>query len=375
MRMARLSTIAVLAGITCVLGPRAYSKDPEPPAALTRLEKLRTAQDGVLEAMLRSEDVREIAWAAYVIGHERRTSLSGAVMRALERAQGMTASGVDTRGLVRVLLASMADVGARGSMDLVGRYLVGSFTTAGSATVILLRASDAELLRAWDQYEDNSMMCAEQLALGSRLAEHRVPGFCSRLLGALELTLRVVVLDEGQREPPLTGRSTDNVPGDCYVRREDGFPPIVFYDVARTSRIGATVLVEAPIPVFARRVTGEHMAASGCIDLADADVARRALLATLLQSDRDLFPLPLDKVIYVHWTSEREFRDAVHLALRQYECFYWFVVGMAIEAGVLRDEEAPRLSPRISALLTDRRPGGEYSTLELPGFEPRNPYR
>ena len=374
MRMVRLSAIAALAGITCLLGPQAYSNDPEPSAALTRLEQLRTAQDGVLEAMLRSEDVREIAWAAYVIGHEHRTSLSGAVMRALDRAKKMTASGVDTRGLVRVLLASLADVGARGSMDLVGRYLAGSFTTAGSATVILLRASDAEVLRAWDQYEDNRIMCAGQLALGSRLAEHRVPGFCCRLLSALELTLHVVVLDQGQCEPPLARRSTDNVPGDCYVRREEGFPPIVFYDVARKTRIGATVLVEAPIPVFARRITGEDMAASGCIDLADADVARRALLATLLQSDRDRFPLPLDKAIYVHWTSEREFRDAVHLALRQYERLYWSVVDRAIEAGVLRDEEAPRLSPRISARLTDRRPG-ECSALELPAFEPRKPDR
>ncbi len=216
-------------------------------------------------------------------------------------------------------------------------------------------------------------MSAEQLAFGSRLAEHRVAGFCYRLLETTELTLHVQLLDEDAVAAPAT-RGFNRIAADCYVRREDGFPPVVFYEVKIGISRGARVLAEAPIPVYVSRVTADGMAGSGCSDFVDDGIARHALLATVLQRDLAAFALPLDRVLALHLTSGAQFQAAVLRALREYEGLYWATVREAIESGVLRLDEAILLRPIITVTVEDCR-SEDLPIPSLPEFEPTNPYR
>jgi len=360
--------------LAVLLGPRAYSEGPPEGETWDELARLRRSQDAALERMLESGDVHDVAWAAYTVGLERRASLADHIVHALDHAQESARSGVDSTALVRVLLAAAADAGVRCSVGLLGEYLSGSFAVRGSATKILLDTPGADLLAAWDHFECGSLMCAEQLAIGSRLAVDRTPGFCLRVLRDIELTLHVVVLDGGEPEPTVAPRFKDTVPADCYARRESGFPPVVFYDVTRRACIGAIVLTASPIPVFVQRVSDEEVGASGCIDLGDAEAARLALLASLLRSTVEKFPLTVERVAYVRWSTLGEFQGAVTSTRREYENLYWSVVGASLKTGVLHLAEARTVSPRISVRLTDMRVD-ERPAPVLPPFESTNPYR
>ena len=297
-------------------------------ACLTRFEELRAAQDGVLEAMLRSDDVRDRGR----IHHRPRASrLAELVVCGLRRALRMAEAGVDTTALERVLLAAAADVGARGGIDIVGRFCLGSFASRGAATTVLLNTPNADLLRAWDQYENDRVMCAEQVAIGSRLAQDHVSGICLRLLSAVELTLRVVVLDEGEADPPPPQRYWDSVPADCYARRERGSRRL-----SSTTSREQCGLGHRPGCIADSRVrSADHRREGGGLRLrrlGDADAVRLALLATLLQPNAEESPLPLQRVAYVRWGTNGEFQGAVSSALRQYEILYWSVVNGALRA-------------------------------------------
>jgi hypothetical protein len=300
--------------------------------------------------LLKSDDKKERAWGAYLVGLHGLKGQTPALVLILQD-ESLASGGPEEAPVRQAALDALIRLDA----EVPAETLLPLYQSSPDEVVILLARSPVRNQRALLTLFADDERPARWLAVGNLLAETRAPGFAPRLLGALKLTANVNVFDwEGDHN--LGGGSGWNGGGGCGHGGglDETLPPVGYYELVEYVARGVIVLARGPRVVYYTR--SPHR--SPCppdVELLDRDTARVEYLAELLGTSRQWLDFDSSTWHDVVCKDESQCRAKLAAVREEVKNSYSALLGRLLEAGLLDAAEAGGLNPDITLMLTDCR--------------------
>jgi hypothetical protein len=308
-----------------------------------------------LQRQLGSDDLKEVAWGAYLAAQNQRRSLVPVLQERLAALPVTNGSVPPTDGS---LPAAMAILDALVQLDakLPAQTLGPWFDRCPVQTLILLANAssgrDEQLLSLLESTSGSRWQAAANLLLMTK-----PPGFARWLLTGLRLRLTLFVTDQpGISIGSGSGGGSSGEDGNYSVRAE-GFPPLADYRFAGAVP-GATILALGPRPVYyIRRVEGPpgSYAPHGNGKSLVSNLDRVQYIDTLATGRYEAGPLFDEMSATVLWTNAQDLQQRIGEERRRVDSVYERVVSQLVVRGYLSPEEAVIFHPEIAVTVSDQR--------------------
>jgi hypothetical protein len=194
--------------------------------------------------LLQSEDLKDRTWGAYLAGEYRVVEVLPALTAFLPLPPPY--AGNEYECFCHALLDSLIRLKA----DLSVEMLTNIFERYPDEGVILFALASRQKRPALLDILPQPMPVVRWQAIGSLLAEARVPGFAALLMKQMQeinvsVTVSETVISSGEAGSGLSGSSHRLVP--------EGYPPTAFYHLTDESAAGAVLLTPRPHPIYYER--------------------------------------------------------------------------------------------------------------------------
>lgn len=350
--------LLVCAALVCVAFARASGQESEESKAAT--PSFVRVGDANAEAarLLKSDENRERAWGAYLVGLHGLKEQTPSLVSMLEDERLNTVYWQES--FVR---QTALDALIRLDAEVPAETLAPLYKDAPDEVLILLARDPAKNQHALLQLFDEDVPDARWLALNNLLASQRTSGFAARLLAGLKIEADVYVYEsEGDR---LYGGGVVGVGGHgCGIGggRDESLPPVNYYHLTAEARRGAIVLAAGRRNVYYERTPFDTY----CEDLWRAlqrDQVRVEYVADMLGMSDEALELdarPFREVVCEDTRRCVRALDAVRDEIRR---AYSSALARLSERDMLDAAEAAALKPDITFRLIDDR---EKKTFPLP---------
>jgi hypothetical protein len=338
---------------------------PPPPSA-----KLPAPPAKTVLAWLGSGDPRLVAWGAYYAGQSKDPA---AIAPMLELVTGWVEAEnqSDPDGNLRVdamtdvldaLIQRNVTVPTEGVSAIAGKFPV-------QAAILAARVPAAErlpLLQAWyDARNDGPRYLLARVAAMS-LSKSPPPGFAASVLAETADRYSVQVVDGGEG----WGGGSAGCCGAALVRRAPDWPPIYYYGLRENApNSAAPLLIEAG----GDRITYHRdLEPNGCPGpRALDDLTRQHLLLEMLHGDRSALRWKVSQNPELEWAGPTNFQVDLGRMIDTEEGKLRATVEALSDKGLLSDEEALSVRPKLLVTVIDRRQNSEPS---LPRVESHDPH-
>ncbi|MDQ5839097.1 MAG: hypothetical protein M3379_20145 [Acidobacteriota bacterium] len=297
--------------------------------------------------LLKSQENRERAWGAYLAGANGLKEQSAALVELLSDSN---LGGGWEESLVR---QAALDALIRLDAEVPSEKLLPLYQSSPEEVVILLARSPEQNRQALLPLFVADAPSVRWLAVGNLLAETRAPGFAARLLQELKIEASLYVYDrEGGHDYSMGGG------GGCGcgrgVSREEGFPPISYYQLTEAPSRGATVIAPGRHVVYYTRSPFANCGGSYISD-SERDRLRVEYLAGLLNTTEEDLKLDARPFREIVCRDARECRRAVAAVRDEIEGSHAALLRRLLEENLLDASEASGLKPDITLDINDSR--------------------
>jgi hypothetical protein len=344
----------------------AQQPDVSDPEKVSPPDALRLAPE-----WLQHEDPRERAWAAYWIGRDAQQQNVPQLLDALNKyqasAQAASSDWADDDFAALVMLDALIELNADVPPDLA----LALYPKFRARALLLLTRSHHDAREALLGVMDGAKQRIEWLAAADLLAANPPPGFAARLLqniSPIHATIQVLSPGEGLGGGGLAGDCMG--PGAGGPR--SGWPPVRIYWLWSDKAVGSELLVGGENPVYWQRKLSQDYSQAAelkydCgnpMNAGPADLSRD-LVGQLLGQKKTDFPLQLNPLLRVTWTSPKAYLDeAMPFVLKQEGILRSAEEGLQAR-GFLTDDEAASAHPALNVQIVDARDGNKTVLPEL----------
>lgn len=353
-----LRRLLVCAALLCVASARASGQEvvesDRPTPSFVRLGDVAAES----ARLLNSNENRERAWGAYLVGLHALTGQTASLVSILAD-ESLNGGGPGEAVVRQAALDSLIRLDAEVPSDV----LLPLYAHSPNEVLILLARSPQQNQNALLTLFTDDEPTARWLAAGNLLAEARAPGFAARLLAGLKIKVSVYVFDRDDRGFNTGG----GCGGGCGYGGERSLdaelPPVGYYSLDYWAAQGATVVARGRHVIYYTRALYPARDAGGGCGF-DRDSARVEYFADMLNVPDD----SLDFNAYPHrdvvckdpaecMRALAEVRDEVTRS-------YGALLNRLLAEALLDAAEASRLKPDITLDITDLR---DSKTFPLPG--------
>jgi hypothetical protein len=309
-----------------------------------------------LDRQLASGEARDVAWAAYEIGVQKRFEMVPKLVRLVDSFEGGTMADKDRISPEAAVMEGVADALIRLEAKLPADVVMHLYPRFPAQTIILLsRASDnsGPLMEIFRKTESRDLW----LAAGNLLTAHPPPGFVRTLLGGAVTTFSFHVVWTAPEE----GATVGGCAGDFMMMPDENFrewPKARMYRLIHGERAG-NVFAPGIHPIgFSSWETTDYRDPweDGDCSESISRYWRVGLIAQLLgKTTRDV---PLQPAVgeLVLFTSAAAFEERVRTAIEQMSRAFGEVAGAFLQSADLTPEDSTTLHLQCRIQVVDDRP-------------------
>jgi hypothetical protein len=313
--------------------------------------------DAEAARLLKSDDLKERAWGAYLVGLHGLKDQTASLVSILEDEKLNTVYWQEA--FVR---QAALDALIRLDAEVPAEKLLPLYQSSPNEVVILLgrdpKKNELTLLQLFD---DGDAPDARWLAVGNMLAASRTQGFAARLLGGLKIEASVYVYDrEGVHD---YGDGGDGGYG-CGIggSRDESLPPVSYYHLTTGERRGLTLFAAGQRNVYYDR-TAWAFNCGEAPRVIERDFARVEYVADLLRTTEEELRLDARPFREVVCKDATQCRKSLASLSDEMSGAYSSMLARLLKDGLLDAAEAAELKPDITLNLTDNR---EKKSFALP---------
>ena len=348
--------LLVCATLLCVAVSIAHGQ--ESGEAKTKLPPSVRLGDVSAEAarLLKSEDNKERAWGAYLVGLHGLKEHTPRLVSTLEDERLRSGGWHE-----RVVLQAALDALIRLDAEVPAESILPLYASAPDEVLILLSREPEKNGLALLQLFNDDIPDARWLALGNLLSAEGASGFAARLLGGLKIEASVYVYDrKGKREYGVGGNGGHGCGAGGDV--DESLPPVSYYHLTTEALRGSVVFASGRRNVYYARTPWDTYCGDGWRHL-ERDSARVEYLADMLgTSDEDL-GLDARPFREVGCKDSRQCARSLSAVRDEIGGAYASALKRLLERGLLDAAEAAELKPDLTLKLMDKR---EKKSFALP---------
>jgi hypothetical protein len=271
-----LKKLLFCTALLCVAVSRALGQGDESKASTPTFVRLGDA-GAEAARLLKSNDNKERAWGAYLVGLHGLKDQTASLVSILED-ESLSGGGPVEAVVRQAALDSLIRLDAEVPADA----LLPLYQSSPDEVLILLARSPGKNQQTLLSLFADDLPSARWLAIGNLLAETRAQGFAAHLLAGLKIEATVYVFDREEHDNYGTGGGCGGgCGGGTSWRRDEELPPVGYYMLEDAPRRGATVLATGRRLVSYTRALSRSYGSSGWCGF-DRDVVRVEYLAGLL---------------------------------------------------------------------------------------------
>jgi hypothetical protein len=339
----------------------AQQAPPDPAVVMDSLEKQMAP---LANAWLNSADPRTQAWGAYLVLRDRRTEAIPALLAMLAAfpivEQPATQADVDRHDAMLEALDALIQLGVQTPAADAQRI----YPEFPAQSLILLSRSQEDTAAALlAVFKSERRWSAAWLAAGNLLLQHHAKGFAAALIEDMTVHAQVMVTEPGLEsggggESSCCGASPS-------PKAKAGWPPVGVYGFGgcgESLRSGDTVLAGGTDSAYYRRQVSasyqmEDVSSCGCG--ADWDLVRQHYLTNLLSDSADQPPVSAHVSHTIVWQGPDAYRSALAAFIGDQQRVFAELARRLGDQGLLSEEEAKSLRPRLQIRVSDQRASQE----------------
>jgi hypothetical protein len=339
----------------------AQQAPPDPAVVMDSLEKQMAP---LASAWLNSADPRTQAWGAYLVLRDRRTEAIPALLAMLAAfprvEQPATQADVDRHDVMLEALDALIQLGVQTPAADAQRI----YPEFPAQSLILFSRSQEDMAAALlAVFKSERRWSAAWLAAGNLLLQHHAKGFAAALIEDMTVHAQVMVIKPGLGSGG--GGESSCCGASASPKAKAGWPPVGVYGFGGCGeglRAGDTVLAGGTDSAYYRRLVSasyqmEDVSSCGCS--ADWDLVRQHYLTNLLSDSADQPPVSAHVSHTIVWQGPDAYRSELAAFIGDQQRVFAELVRRLGDQGLLSEEEAKSLRPRLQIRVSDQRASQE----------------